>query len=1296
MTPTKRRAGPLVALLLALGAAAPADVGVPVRYQLPADGPLPKTWLVTLAVVEKGNPDWIVSQFLRGAPRTVTAANRGVFTDTWDGLDENLMPVPPGTYGVKGICMPAETWPVDGEPHAVTPQFVAGASSWMPSRDDLRTPEPFGGDPCGAPLGDIDVGPNGVAVFYYVYLENGTNNPQFDLKRPVGLGQFLRAYNSGGAGGGTSTCTDGETVWSFSTDGGPKFVYRADGKPFGAGRGANRGNVTLPAGWVKGMACRRDGEKAFVYVAQGGKILRDKDHFSESDTERIDLVSVHDGADGKVLGEIPLPRPVGIAARGEALYAVRGTKADGFEVVARTLRAGMPQGEWQRRFAVPAGVTPADIEVDGRGRVYLSDAGANKVFQFDAAGRKTLTYGRLDAQKPGAYDPLTLIAPGKLATWTAPDGGDRLIIVEQAGPNRASEWSSDGKLLREFLPLQTKANDGYAVDPERPDRVYIAGQGGWLTRFRVDYAKGAWTVDAVWPDVGTDPRSPHLDHPQFIRANGRAYLACGRSNNIYRLSGDRWMLSAAILREQQGNERKHFAWHDANGDGAVQEEEYRSTPLEMPGWLLRYHGNQWLDDLSLVALNQAGPDVWRLAPASFDAHGNPVFSAWQKLLTDPVFTARAEGKADALHGGNELAETYSSDWGMADGTTQGGFYVVARGGKSFSANEGAQIKVSRYVPDGKGGYRLRWRTGRTALQGVAQPGEMYGAIHIWKPINGLLSVVDQSRCGVLLFTEDGLYVDSLFPDPRRFPREKAGIYPQPGEFFAGFVCANAETGRICVGMGKVTPLIYEARGWSLKENPVRPVAGLPAEVVLAASQIATPPEIALTLRGGAGSAKLARFAPAIGGATLDGSLAGWESCEPVRFQSDKDHTVELRALYDPDHLYLRWHARMLTPVEPKPLADVTRVFSHDRGADTLSFMLQGDPNAKPGGPAGGRPGDARFIFSLVKEGDAVQPIVVGFYPEWKGAGPASPATYRTPVNTTQFAHVGPVAGAALHHVVDPDGRGFVLAAALPRTAVPGLPALSSTVRTMANFEATFGGHNKLWWSNADGSANRETYDEPTEARLYPGAWAPLGFQGLEGGVVVRHWQIVGPFGGPGAEKFKEDLNGRMPGTDTDYKQAGRDFCEAATYPPDDGKVDLKERFKGEMLHGYWGKPGELRWKQAAVEDLDTRVQLGASAQVWYGASWVHVPEDLEVEFRFQGHPQTHLRWFLNGEKVLDGEIRGEPGKASAGKTLALKKGWNPVMFRGYCVGYPKFRAGLVFAGPAERLWKLRLSAVPPE
>ncbi|HUW35642.1 MAG TPA: hypothetical protein VM223_28860, partial [Planctomycetota bacterium] len=440
--------------------------------------------------------------------------------------------------------------------------------------------------------------------------------------------------------------------------------------------------------------------------------------------------------------------------------------------------------------------------------------------------------------------------------------------------------------------------------------------------------------------MGTDPLAPAFDHPQFVRTDGRQYLACARSNNVYRLAGDRWLLSAAIIRTQaKDGKPQHFTWHDANGDGRVQEDEYRDTPLETPGWLLRYHGNQWIGDLSLLALNQAGREVWRLAPAAFDAHGNPIFQKWEKLLTDPVFEARARGTVDAVHGGNELADTFSSDWAMADGTMQDGFYVNARGGPNFSANEGWQAKVSRYVPDGKGGYALKWRMGRRALQGLAKRGEIYATIHMNKPINGLLSVVDQSRCGVLLYTEGGLYVDTIFPDGRRFSPDVAGVYVQPGEFFAGLTYANRENGRIYFAMGKYTSMLFEAQGWPLTENPVRPLTTVQKTVTITGSQIAGPPEIALSLRGGAGAARLARFAPALGGAVLDGSLAGWESCDPVRFQADKDQTVEVRALYDPENLYLRWHARLSTAFDPKPLAPVERIFSHGRLADTLSFYL---------------------------------------------------------------------------------------------------------------------------------------------------------------------------------------------------------------------------------------------------------------------------------------------------------------------------------------------------------------------
>ena len=333
---------------------------------------------------------------------------------------------------------------------------------------------------------------------------------------------------------------------------------------------------------------------------------------------------------------------------------------------------------------------------------------------------------------------------------------------------------------------------------------------------------------------------------------------------------------------------------------------------------------------------------------------------------------------------------------MADGSMSDGFYVNARGGRNFSANEGAQVKISRYVPDSGGGYKLKWRTGRAAMQRLAEPGEIYGAIHIRRPINGLLSVIDQSRCGVMLYTTEGLYVDSIFPDGRRFSPAVAGLYPQPGEFFAGMVYPDNQTGKIYFGMGKYTPMLFEAQGWSLRDNPVRQLADLQKTVRISASQIATPPEIVLSVRGGPGAASFGRFSPALGGVSLDDSMAGWESCEPIRFESNATHTVEVRCLYDPDHLYLRWHAHTATAFRATPLEPIDRIFTHDRLADTLSFYLQGDSAAAPASSAAGRPGDIRIVFGLFDSGGKIVPAALAMYPIWNGKGNASPLTYATP------------------------------------------------------------------------------------------------------------------------------------------------------------------------------------------------------------------------------------------------------------------------------------------------------------
>lgn len=103
-----------------------------------------------------------------------------------------------------------------------------------------------------------------------------------------------------------------------------------------------------------------------------------------------------------------------------------------------------------------------------------------------------------------------------------------------------------------------------------------------------------------------------------------------------------------------------------------------------------------------------------------------------------------------------------------------------------------------------------------------------------------------------------------------------------------------------------------------------------------------------------------------------------------------------------------------------------------------------------------------------------------------------------------------------------------------------------------------------------------------------------------------------------------------------------------------------------------------------------------SAQIWFGTRGIHASEDLGVDFLPQGHPQTTLRYTVSGEAIFAGEMKERVGKSVETKRVRLRKGWNAGGFRGYCVGDPPFRAGLVISGTPEQRWKLSLSARPPE
>jgi hypothetical protein len=1288
---------------LARGETANVNVpGVKIDYQLPVTEPLPHSYRVTLAITDADDQNWIVSTFVSGAVRTVTTENQGKFTDVWNGLDDNFMPVPPGQYGIKGIFMPARPWPITGELHTFLPKLaVAAGDSWFPApQDDKQVPwmvyAGFG------TMADVAIGENGQAIFFHNYIENSFNPFVVDLNRPIGFSQILRAYPSGGTAGGVAVATDGEVVWEAIHDPpGGNMIVRADGKPFGSDQSRYIENVFKVSGRVTGLAALRDPDAgiSFLYVAR-----------REAPTGLLVL----DGKNGLLLKEIPITDIQAVAIRDGVIFILHKDDRARWLVSRAALEHGLPAESWRPYVYLDAIAKPTDFKLDSGGHVYVSDLSANQVYELDQRGSVVRRFGRADHQQPGHYDDHVFMSPGKLALWRDAKGQNRLFVIERSGPGRVSEWTTDGRLLRQWFPGAVEAVFGYAADPADPRHIYMAtsepASGRGLVRYRVDYKTGAWTVDAVWPDIASRDGCPGGSaYPKIINAHGSKFLAFARTHEnsvncdymLYRLDGENWVPSAGLVPDDlnAGKESALSWWNDANGNGKIDEAEYRGRPANLP-MAPSYWGETWLDDLSLVMLEPGGQRAWRIAPSGFDSHGNPIFdgATWKLILLDPTAEGAQVGSEPYMHyGRNEVLPTIGTAWKDIDGSPDSGFVVASTNGPrwpdglDYTARIGSQVKLTRYLPDGHGGYRPVWRVGRKAF-GLAAPGEMYSPLHVTRPIKGFIAIQDGNGM-FYVYTDDGLYVDTLFYDVFRGTRQEGGVYTLNSELFNGYAFANKEDNNVYIAAGRNAATIFKIEGWDEKDRVVTPIASLSHQVTLTAADVAAIPPPALRLREGQHQASIIEITPSPGGGpTLDGSLNGWLNAAPISFGIDKDRQVEIRAMYDSETIYLHAHLRLGRAPQTAGESNFDRIFADAIGADTISFYIQGDPAAVTDAPA--RAGDARFVLALSKDTQGViRPIIVGMYPISEGVTVMHPVTYSSPVGKASFADVKLVTNARLGYVLDGDNLGFTIAAAIPKSAIPLLPASQTgAIHTRVDFEATLAGKTKFWWSNTDGSASTTTSDVPSEAGLYPGAWSDAEFLPLGDSMQVHTWLVSGPWGGPGLPQPRFVGNGLAQ-----YKVELLKFFEDTQYPPDNHQSDFHANYQGPLSENLSGTSQIIDWHVVRQQPGTNTVNLGDIGQLYFATAWIHAPSDRDVEIKFVSEPHNVIKAWLN-DTQLPQQVVGNPpfqfATPVSRQQVHLRAGWNQLFLRAYAVGY-SLALGVQIRDAPERLWELGLSASPP-
>lgn len=143
---------------------------------------------------------------------------------------------------------------------------------------------------------------------------------------------------------------------------------------------------------------------------------------------------------------------------------------------------------WVHLFDIAPGdvPNPGYMAVGTEGNaVYISDDQSNLVAKLDGVtGKRLLSLGAdqsIPVPEPasGTYHPNQMMGPTSLAVWTkkgaSETGGDtdHIVVLESRGPARIGEWSAEGSLVREWTTPQSKANEGYAIDPQAPSDVYV-------------------------------------------------------------------------------------------------------------------------------------------------------------------------------------------------------------------------------------------------------------------------------------------------------------------------------------------------------------------------------------------------------------------------------------------------------------------------------------------------------------------------------------------------------------------------------------------------------------------------------------------------------------------------------------------------------------------------------------------------------------------------------------------------------------------------------------------------------
>lgn len=963
----------------------------------------------------------------------------GNHADLWDGLDDEGQLVAPGTYTVKGLSH-------DGLHLSYEGSFASpGNPPWV-------TADGTGGYYADhTPPEAVAFGPAQRGAIACAMGEAGPHLIGVDLQ---GHKHWGLANRMAFGGGKISLATDGKLLWIANVDGraGSFTVWRCDLEtgayaPWKRKNAEGKDILDLPICETNGLAqCRAiamHGNRLAVIMAAD---------------RRVQLLDAETGDEVGSLTGLPMGL-AGLAYRPDGKLVV----AAGDQLLLVDPAGGTP-------LVLARGlIDPQSVALDAQGAIYVSQRGtAMDVAVFTAEGKVQRVIGKIGGRPAtGFFAENAMLKPAQIAV----DATGRLWVTEaDRQPKRTSVWNADGSCAFDLIGTTAYCAGGQ-MNPY--DHTIAFSEG---TEYRWDAVRATWRPYFTLSDsLGTGCDSV----TRYARVGGHEYLQQrgsardGSMVKIYVRSADgSWRHCAEFgnvglgksigeADHQEWNAKfrgplwegrfgKVFCWLDRNDDGIAQREEIETAEGNLGAY---YWGQAMGEDLRVVI--PGGGTLWTMLPTGFTAGGTPLYSLAAATRSKPGTAQNSEGMLMVGRDGRSYVNMTPLTAFDATGTVLWTY-----------PNHLIGVHGSHTAPAPRAGLLI----GPSSIYGTALISKEAGEVFY---LNGNLG---QNY----IFTEDGLWVQSLFNDCRGWydiptaatPGMPCDAMTAGGESFGGWF-GKTEDGKYHVIGGGTAALVYGLSGLDSLHRFTQSVSVTKADVAAAA--------VLRTRRAASAlQTKVTQVQPTATPPAQDGDLTSWHLDQGgVEIAGGAGVVGTAKAMYDAKNLYLAWQVTDSTPL--KNVGQDERLMFIT--GDCVDLMLRVS-DAKDDHPVSG---DMRLLLTM----KAGKPLAVLYQPVATGGAKEEAGELSSPVRSIHFDRIRTI---DIPLVMKPTPGGYVVIASLP-LALIGVDSLAGKVMhgdfgillsDGTGQECT----SRNYWSN---KAANNTNDIPDEAILQPSLWGELRF-----------------------------------------------------------------------------------------------------------------------------------------------------------------------------------------------------------